>query len=124
MPEELISESHGCVNVKRSAYYVIHKNETTARMVLVVYIGVTWLITLGGGGGKVVHRYWELQFTKKSSEKEGQDCLEPVLDIHTLLSPHSQTPPPKFFLFAPLKPCSQKTVPKGKKCIGCGGGGI
>jgi len=52
MLEERISESHGRVNVKLSAYYVIHKNETTARMVLVVYIGVTWLITLGGGWGQ------------------------------------------------------------------------
>jgi NADH:ubiquinone oxidoreductase subunit E len=73
MPEERISESRSRVNVKLSAYYVIHKNETTARMVLVVCIGVTCQITLAGRmGGKDVHGYWELQFTKKSSEKEGE----------------------------------------------------
>jgi hypothetical protein len=39
---------------------------------LVVYIGVIWPITWGGGGGKLVHGYWELKFTKKASEKEGR----------------------------------------------------
>ena len=106
MAEELISESRGRVNVKLSAYYVIHKNETTARMVLVVYIGVTCLITWGGGGGKDVHGYWELQFTKKSSEKEGEVWFEPVLNVHTPLSPHP------FFYLPLLNSVAKKTVPK------------
>jgi hypothetical protein len=52
VPEERISESHGRVNVRLSAYHVINKNETTARMVLVVYKGVTWLIAFVGEGGQ------------------------------------------------------------------------
>jgi hypothetical protein len=50
-------------------------------------IGVTWLITLGGGGGQ--NRPWVLGtlIYERDKFERGEDWFEPVLHVHTLLSP-------------------------------------
>jgi hypothetical protein len=42
------------------------------RVFRVVIISVTWLITGGGGGGKIDHGFWVRYFAKGSNLKEGK----------------------------------------------------
>lgn len=67
----------------------------------------------GGGGAKSSMGIGELQFTKKSSEKEGGDWFEPFLDVHT--------PSPRV-VFVCLKLSSQKLFLGKKKKKYWGGG--
>jgi len=54
------------------------------------------------GGGQ--NRPWllEILFYEGDKLERGGDWFEPVLHIHTPLSPH----PHPIFLFAPIQPCS------------------
>lgn len=60
-------------------------------------IGVTWLVTLGGGGGE--NRPWVFgNFIYKGVKlEEEEDWCEPVRNTHTPLPTLTQ-----FFLYAPL----------------------
>ena len=46
------------------------------------YIGITWLLTLRGEGGKIDHRCWELHFMTELWQKDVKDWFQPVLYIY------------------------------------------
>jgi hypothetical protein len=98
MPEERISVSHSRVDVRLSAYHVIKKMKRQPEWYGCLHRRNLANNIQGVGGGKVIHGYWELQFTKMSSEIEGEDWFEPLLNVHTPLSPHSHPPPPVLYL--------------------------
>jgi hypothetical protein len=72
-------------------------------------MGVTWLITMVEGGKKLG--------VKESSWKEGEDWIEPVLNIHT---PFSPTLNPSS-LFVSLQLSSQKEISYAEKILEGGG---
>jgi len=75
----------------------------TGSVELSLRIGVIWLITLVGGGGKFEHGSQGLIFTKESSSIKEEVFNQSLINICTVFR-HSYHP----FLSAPLQLCSQK----------------